>query len=84
MGRHSKQQRPHVPQRRTIETLELVDVTGTAHRVTVDAAAEGLPRGRYATVCGVDVLPAAMVTREARYCRLCAPIPTQRSRGSRW
>lgn len=28
--------------RRTIETLELVDVTGTAHRITVDAAADGL------------------------------------------
>ncbi len=65
---------------RTIETLELVDVSGTAHRVTVDAAAEGLPRGRYATVCGGDVLPAALVARAARFCRLCVPIPTQRTR----
>jgi hypothetical protein len=77
VGKHSKQQ--GVPQRRTIATLELVDTTGTAHRVTVDAAAEGLPRGRYATVCGGDVLPAALVTRAARHCRLCAPIPAQRS-----
>jgi hypothetical protein len=83
VGKHSKQQGRHVPQHRTIETLEVVDVTGTAHRVTVDAAVEGLPRGRYATVCGGDVLPAAMVTREARFCRLCAPIPTQRSKGTR-
>lgn len=43
MGRHHSKGR-HAPQRRTIETLELVDVTGTAHRVTVDAAADGLPR----------------------------------------
>lgn len=86
MGKHSRQQARHVIQRRAIETLELVDttdITGTAHRVTVDAAAEGLPRGRYITVCGGDVRPAAMVTREARHCRLCAPVPTQRSRGSR-
>ncbi len=83
MGKHSKQQGRHVPQRRTIATVDLVDVNGTAHRVTVDAAADGLSRGRYATVCGGDVLPAALVAREARYCRLCAPIPAQRSRAGR-
>jgi hypothetical protein len=82
MGKHSKQQGRRTAQRRTIATVELVDVTGTAHRVTVDAAADGLPRGRYATVCGGDVLPAALVARAARFCRLCAPIPSQRS-GSR-
>ena len=60
-------------------TIEMVDHTGTAHRVTVDAAADGLPRGRYATVCGTDVVPTAMVTREARHCRLCT-IPSQRAR----
>jgi hypothetical protein len=80
MGRHSKPQGRRTAQRRTIATVELVDVTGTAHRVTVDAAADGLPRGRYATVCGGDVLPAALVARAARFCRLCAPIPSQRSR----
>jgi hypothetical protein len=83
MGKHSKQQGRRTAQRRTIATLELVDTTGTAHRVTVDAAADGLPRGRYATVCGGDVLPAALVARAARFCRLCAPIPSQRSRGTR-
>jgi hypothetical protein len=83
MGRHSKPQERRTAQRRSIETVELVDVSGTAHRVTVDAAADGLPRGRYATVCGGDVLPAALVAKQARYCRLCAPVPTQRSRGSR-
>ena len=25
-----------------------------------------------------DVLPAALVARKARYCRLCVPVPTQR------
>jgi hypothetical protein len=80
MGRHSKQQGHRTPQRRTIATLELVDVTGTAHRVTVDAAAAGLPRGTYATLCGTDVVAAALVARAARFCRLCAPIPSQRTR----
>jgi hypothetical protein len=80
VGKHSKQQGRRTAQRRTIETLELVDTTGTAHRVTVDAAADGLPRGTYATLCGGDVLPAALVARAARFCRLCAPIPSQRLR----
>ena len=78
MGRHSKGHQTQ--QRRTIATVELVDVTGTAHRVTVDAAADGLPRGTYATLCGTDVVPAALVTRAARHCRLCSPIPAPRSR----
>jgi hypothetical protein len=81
MSKH-KQPGRRTTQRRTIETLELVDTTGTAHRVTVDAAVDGLPRGRYTTVCGGDVLPAALVIREARHCRPCAPVPAQRS-GSR-
>jgi hypothetical protein len=83
MGKHSKQQERHTPppqQRRTIETLELVDVAGTAHRVSVDAAEHGLPLGRYTAICGTDLVPAALIAREARYCRLCAPIPAQRSR----
>jgi len=77
VGKHSRPQ--GTPRRRTIATAELVDVTGTAHRVSVDAAADGLPRGTYATLCGTDVVPAALVTRAARHCRLCAPIPAQRS-----
>ena len=80
MGKHSKQQGHRTTQRRTIATVELVDTTGTAHRVTVDAAADGLPRGTYATLCGTDVVAAALVARAARHCRLCDPIPTQRSR----
>lgn len=81
MGRHSKGRHP--PQRLTIATVKMVDTSGTAHLVSVAAAADGLPRGTYATLCGTDVVPSAMVTREARHCRLCTPVPTQRSRGGR-
>jgi hypothetical protein len=31
--------------------------TGTAHFLTIDAAAEGLPRGQYVAICGEEVLP---------------------------
>lgn len=82
MGRHSKG-RHATPQRRTVATVQLVDHTGTTHLVTLDAATDGLSRGRYTTICGGDVLPAALVTREARRCRLCAPIPAQRPGGTR-
>ncbi|MDQ2883999.1 MAG: hypothetical protein M3Y48_23320 [Actinomycetota bacterium] len=61
----------------------MVDVTGTEHLVAPDAAADGLHRGLYSTLCGADVVPAALVARAARYCRLCAPIPAQRGRGAR-
>lgn len=79
-GRHSKcgaHARIPAPRR---SGIELVDITGTAHLVTADAADNGLRRGRYTTMCGEDVLPAALVARQSRYCRLCVPIPPQRSR----
>ncbi len=53
-------------------TIEMVDHTGTAHFLTVDAAADGL----------AVILPGALVARMARWCPLC-PVPTQRSRGTR-
>lgn len=81
MGRHSKGRHP--PQRLTIATVKMVDTSGTAHLVSVVAAADGLPRGTYATLRGTDVVPAVMITREARHCRLCTPAPTQRSRSGR-
>ncbi|MGH3550069.1 MAG: hypothetical protein ACRDQU_18555 [Pseudonocardiaceae bacterium] len=76
-GRHSKQpQNRRTP--RAGHTVDMVDArTGTAHRLTPDAAADGLPRGRYSALCGEDVVPAALVAREARFCRLC--VPAQRS-----
>ncbi|MDT7711741.1 MAG: hypothetical protein QOG46_430 [Pseudonocardiales bacterium] len=70
-------------QRRTVETIEVVDHKGTAHFLTLDAAAEGLPRGRYTTVCSEVILPGALVAQMARWCPLCAPVPTQRSRAGR-
>jgi hypothetical protein len=89
MARHNKA-RHRLPGRhetttRVVQrTIEMVDTAGTAHFLTIDAAADGRPRGRYVAMCGEDVLPAALVARESRYCKLCAPIPTQeRSRGSR-
>jgi hypothetical protein len=64
--------------------VEMVDTpTGTEHYLTLAAAENGLPQGRYTAICGEDVLPAALVAREARYCRLCVPIPAQRSRAGR-
>lgn len=87
VGRHSKakhrlgkRQDDRAAPRRTVATVQLVDVSGTAHLVTVDEATTGVTRGRYTTLCGGDVLPAALVTRESRQCRLCTPIPSQRSR----
>ena len=84
MGRHSPaylaQQRCHAGR----HAVEMVDArTGTAHFLTIDAAADGLPRGQYVAICGEEVVPAALVAREARYCRLCAPLPVQRSRARR-
>jgi hypothetical protein len=37
-------------------TIEMVDHTGAAHFLTVDAAADGLPRGRYTAVCSEEIL----------------------------
>jgi hypothetical protein len=51
--------------------------------LTVAATENGLPQDRYTALCGADVVPAALVAREARYCRLCASLPTQRSRARR-
>jgi hypothetical protein len=60
-------------------TIEMVDTAGTAHFLTIDAAADGRPRGRYTAICGEEILPGALVARGARWCPLCIPIPTQRS-----
>jgi hypothetical protein len=76
LGKRRQDERLH-------RTIEMVDTAGTAHFLTIDAAADGRLRGRYTALCGEDVLPAALVAREARYCRLCAPIPTQKSRTGR-
>lgn len=36
-----------------------------------------------ATICRQVILPAALIAKQARWCRLCAPISTQRSRAGR-
>jgi hypothetical protein len=54
-------------------TIEMVDHTGTAHFLTVDAAADGLPRGRYTAVCSEEILPGVLVARMARWCRCACP-----------
>jgi hypothetical protein len=59
--------------------IEMVDNAGTAHFLTIDAATEGRRRGRYAALCGEDLLPAALVARMAHWCPLCVPIPVQRT-----
>jgi hypothetical protein len=55
MARHGKARHrvpgPHDTTQVVVRTIELVDHTGTAHLVTLDAAAEGLSRGRYTTIC---------------------------------
>ncbi len=87
MGEHRKT-RHRLPRRHeTIpvvqRTIEMAHTAGTAHLLTIDAAASGLPRGRDTALCGEALLPAALVARQARYCRLCAPIPAQRSSARR-
>jgi hypothetical protein len=77
MGRHSPD---YLAQQRR-RTIELVDHRGIGHRVTIDAAADGLPRGRYTTECSEVILPGALVAQMARWCPLCAPIPAQRRTG---
>jgi hypothetical protein len=64
--------------RRTWWTL--VDLgTGTSHLLTPDATAD--PHGRYPALCGLDVLPAALVDPGTGYCWDCrSSIPGQRSR----
>ncbi|MGH3775775.1 MAG: hypothetical protein ACRDRR_08560 [Pseudonocardiaceae bacterium] len=64
-------------------TTEVVDVSGEAHLFTADALTAGRgAKGRYVALCGVEVLPAAMVAGPDRYCRTCAAatVPTQRTR----
>jgi hypothetical protein len=82
-GRHRLKGRrvQHTTRHRTIE---LVDArTLTAHFLTMDALAAGrLPKGRYITLCGQDVLPASLAEPGRNRCQLCVSIPSQRSRSS--
>lgn len=80
MGRHSPNYLAQQQAERRRHAIEMVeDVSLTAHLVTADAADDGLARGRYAALCGEDVLPAPLVAKQARYCRLCVSVPAQRA-----
>jgi hypothetical protein len=60
--------------------VDMVDLgTGTSHLLTPDATAD--PHGRYPALCGLDVLPAALVDPGTGYCWDCrSSIPGPRSR----
>ncbi len=49
----------------------MTDVDGVAHLVTDAAMATGRPTGRYAAVCGGQVLAASLTAPERGYCRSC-------------
>lgn len=56
-----------------VSVLTMTDArTGDAHLVTEDAMLTGRQAGRYASVCGAEVLPASLTTAERGYCRSCA------------
>jgi hypothetical protein len=81
-ARHSRakyrlDKRQHYP--RVRRTADMVDLrTGLTHLLTPDAA--GASR---VALCGLSVLPAALVDPGAGYCWECRPtIPSQRSGGS--
>lgn len=81
MGKHSKvRHRTRHPAPRGM--VEMVDIrTGENHLLTPEAAAAGRrAEGRYLPLCGVDVLPAAVVDPGRGYCWSCrSTIPNQRS-----
>ncbi len=80
-GKHRLRGRPLLTKRRTVE---MVDVRSLVAHVLSDAAAVAGRGGggRYYALCGVEVLPAALVAGPDRYCCTCAAatVPTQRTR----
>jgi hypothetical protein len=87
MGKHSKTKHPN-QQTTPRGMVEMVDMrTGQNHLLTLEAAAaDRRAEGRYLALCGVEVLPAAMVDPGRGYCWSCqstSTIPTQRSGRSR-
>jgi hypothetical protein len=53
--------------------MEMVEIrNGHKHLLTLDAAAAGQQAtGQYRTLCGVDILPAALVDPGTDYCWTC-------------
>jgi hypothetical protein len=83
-GRHRLKGRSVVQRTARHRAVEVVDArTLTVHFLTMDALAAGrLPRGRYITLCGQEVLPASLIEPGRNRCKLCVSIPSQRSRPS--
>ncbi|MGH3782014.1 MAG: hypothetical protein ACRDRO_15690 [Pseudonocardiaceae bacterium] len=83
MGKHSKLRRHRHQLTRPSGMVEMVDIrTGDTHLLTPDAAAAGRQAtGRYRSLCGADILPAALVDPGMRCCRLCrsTTIPAPRA-----
>lgn len=52
--------------------LTVTGADGTAHLVTEHAMAAGRRAGRYAAVCGAEVLAASLTAVERSHCRSCA------------
>jgi hypothetical protein len=75
MGRHRLEKR-HDAQR-VRRTIDMVDLrTGLTHLLTPDAAAVGK-----VALCGLAVLPAALVDPGTGYCWRCrSRVPAQRTR----
>lgn len=44
---------------------------GLTHLVTDEAMAAGRSRGRYATVCGCEILAASLLAEDSECCRPC-------------
>jgi hypothetical protein len=83
-GRHRLKGRSVVQRTARHRAIEVVDArTLTAHFLTLDALAAGrLPKGRYITLCGQNVLPASLTEPGRNRCLSCVSIPRQRSRSS--
>jgi hypothetical protein len=83
-GRHRLKGRSVVQRTARHRAIEVVDArTLTAHFLTLDALAAGrLPKGRYITLCGQDVLPASLTEPGRNRCLTCVSIPRQRSSSS--
>ena len=56
----------------SILVQSMVDaVTLTEHLIDLDAITAARSRGRYAALCGAEVLAASMTTEERDFCRNC-------------
>jgi hypothetical protein len=85
MGRHSKLKHRTRPHPAPKGMIEMVDArTGQNHLLTLDAAAAGRQAPhRYLTLCGTQILPAALVDPGTGYCWSCRSCTIPIPRGKR-